>query len=750
MTQPSLPSSIGRYEIKGELGRGGMATVFHGFDPQVKRDVAIKILPPEFLHDPSFRARFEREVQTIALLEHPAIVPLYDFGEDKGQLYFVMRIMSGGSLADKLEHGPLSLEETASILARLAPALDEAHARGIVHRDLKPGNILFDQRGSPYVSDFGIAKIATGGGGTYTGTGLIGTPAYMSPEQARGEKEIDGRSDIYSLGGIVFEMLAGRLPYESDTAMGVIVKHITDPVPQILSANPNLPPAIETVIAQAMAKERQDRFATARDLALALSAVARGEVVTAPPASVTATMVHSGPLPAAIIQTQPMAPPTPQRKVPAWLFLVGGLVVVGILAGALFGSGILGSRGQTSVAPTAAVSGEQLTTTAAAIEAASLAQRTATAGAAQTETTDLQATNEALALVSQATGTALAQAGATAAAEATVGAQTTATAQAAGDQQALVSEPKLAFVNESDIWVVNPVDGSHLRQVTFDGGEKRSLRWLPDGQTIGFISGRCILTTNIFTSEDHGLGCFNSSDFLEGFDVSSDGKLIAVSVDRLTFITEFNPEVLEPITSRAELGRIATCVSDSASGTRYIRMSRDGTRIAVVAIAQQAGRAVEAVKLLGFKCGSNFLDLKDLFPGSRFTMANYEVHPSIETFGWNGESLFALIDVVRNGGFGDLYVYNSDTFRRPVKLNPVLTSACCYRDPQWSADGTKFAFAFQDILKGADSRTELYYMDYGTINTGKTYTPIPLPADFLSDPRESPQPVIAPPYQPTP
>ncbi len=749
MTQPSLPTSIGRYEIKGELGRGGMATVFHGFDPQVKRDVAIKILPPEFLHDPSFRARFEREVQTIALLEHPAIVPLYDFGEDKGQLYFVMRIMSGGSLADKLKNGPLSVEETASILARLAPALDEAHVRGIVHRDLKPGNILFDQRDSPYVSDFGIAKIATGGS-TYTGAGLIGTPAYMSPEQARGEKEIDGRSDIYSLGGIVFEMLTGRLPYESDTPMGVIVKHITEPVPQILSANPDLPPAIETVIARAMAKDREDRFATAKDLASALSAAARGEAVAASPVSVNATLVHSGRLPAAMVQTQPVAPPVPQRKVPVWPFLMGGLVVAGMVVGALFGTGILGSRGQTPVAPTtAAVSSEQLTATAAAIEAASLAQRTATAGAAPTETADRQATNEALASVSQATGAALAQAGATAAAEATVGAQTTATAQAASEQQALFSEPKVAFVNKSDIWVVNPVDGSHLRQVTFDGGEKRSLRWLPDGQTIGFMSGRCILTTNIFTGKEHGLGCFNSSDYVEGFDVSSDGRLIAVSVDRATFITEFKPEVLEPITSRAELGRIATCASYSAAATRYVRLSRDGARIAVVILGQQAGRAADAVEVLGFKCGGNF-DLKDLFPGSRFTMDNYEVHPSIETFGWNGESLFALIDVVRNGGFGDMYVYNSDTFRRPVKLNPVPASPCCYRDPQWSADGSKFAFAFQDILKGADSHTELYYVDYGTINTGKTYTPIPLPADFLTDPRESPQPVIAPPYQPTP
>jgi serine/threonine protein kinase len=152
------PEKIGRYEIKSELGRGGMATVYKAYDPRFEREVALKVLPREMMHDENFRVRFQREAKTIASLEHAAIVPVYDVGEDDGQPYFVMRCMTGGSLADQIERGPVSLQEAAKIMNRLGPALDEAHAKGVIHRDLKPGNILFDRTGEPYVSDFGIAK----------------------------------------------------------------------------------------------------------------------------------------------------------------------------------------------------------------------------------------------------------------------------------------------------------------------------------------------------------------------------------------------------------------------------------------------------------------------------------------------------------------------------------------------------------------------------------------------------------------
>ncbi len=170
---------IGRYKIVSELGRGGMATVYHGIDPSFERDVAVKVLPQAFLHDPHFRARFEREAKMVAALEHAAIVPVYDFGEDNGQPFIVMRMMSGGSLADKLKDDKFSVEDAAQVVTRVATALDAAHQKGIIHRDLKPGNILFDQYNNAFLSDFGIARLAAASA-TLTGSNILGTPAYMS------------------------------------------------------------------------------------------------------------------------------------------------------------------------------------------------------------------------------------------------------------------------------------------------------------------------------------------------------------------------------------------------------------------------------------------------------------------------------------------------------------------------------------------------------------------------------------------
>lgn len=248
-----------------------MATVYRAFDPRFKREVAIKLLPRQFLHDPTFRTRFEREAQTIAALEHPAIVPVYDFGEDDELPYLVMRLMTGGTLAERLHMGAMPLAQIAPILAWLAPALDEAHRHSIIHRDLKPSNILFDQWEKPYLSDFGIVKLAEGSEGTLTSTSTaLGTPAYMSPEQVLGEGKLDSRSDIYAFGVILFEMLTGKKPYVADTPMGQALKHVTDTIPHIHKFKPDLPPECQVIVAKAMAKDRDKRYQTAVELAAAL------------------------------------------------------------------------------------------------------------------------------------------------------------------------------------------------------------------------------------------------------------------------------------------------------------------------------------------------------------------------------------------------------------------------------------------------------------------------------------------------
>ena len=276
---------FGRYEIISELGRGGMATVYYAYDPHFDREVAVKVLPREFLRFPRARVRFEREAKAIAALEHPAIVAVYDLGEQDGQPYLVMRYMAGNSLAYHIDDHPLSLKEVAPLIVRIASALDEAHSRGIIHRDVKPANIVIDTRGEAYLTDFGLVKLADAATALTTESGMIGTPAYMSPEQVEGDLEPDSRSDIYSLGISIFEMLTGEVPYKAKTPTKLMMKHVLDPVPSILADMPDLPAECEQIITRSLAKNRDDRYATAGELAAALTAVAGGDELPQSPPS---------------------------------------------------------------------------------------------------------------------------------------------------------------------------------------------------------------------------------------------------------------------------------------------------------------------------------------------------------------------------------------------------------------------------------------------------------------------------------
>ncbi len=270
--------TFGRYEITRELGRGGMASVFEANDPRFGRPVAVKVLPREMLFDPAFRARFDREARTVAMLEHSGIVPVHDYGEQDGQPFIVMRFMPGGSLADRLKNGPLPIRKVAEIFNRIGAAIDYAHAQGVVHRDLKPANILFDNAGEAYIADFGIAKLSENAATMGLTQGVIGTPAYMSPEQWEG-KTIDGRSDLYALGIILFESLAGRLPYVADSMTGFMKAHLFDPVPAIPNTPSSFAAPLQSVIQRVLAKSADQRYPTAAFLAADLQAIADGRMV---------------------------------------------------------------------------------------------------------------------------------------------------------------------------------------------------------------------------------------------------------------------------------------------------------------------------------------------------------------------------------------------------------------------------------------------------------------------------------------
>ena len=260
---------LGAYRIINQVGQGGMATVYKAYQPSMDRNVAIKVLPSNLADSKEFTKRFQQEAHIIARLEHAHILPVFDYGESDGVSYFVMRYLEAGTLKNKMEAGPLSLREIDRIFTQLADALSYAHSQGVIHRDLKPANALVDSQGNLFLTDFGIAKILESASPRLTQTdAIMGTPAYISPEQAQAQK-VDQRSDIYSLGIILYEMVTGRVPFVADTPLAVILKHVSNPLPLPSSIKTDIPEAIEHVILKALAKNPDDRFNNVADFLIA-------------------------------------------------------------------------------------------------------------------------------------------------------------------------------------------------------------------------------------------------------------------------------------------------------------------------------------------------------------------------------------------------------------------------------------------------------------------------------------------------
>ena len=347
---------FGAYRLDGLIGRGGMGVVYRAEHVHLGRTVALKLLAPELGENEDFRARFLRESRIAAALDHPSVVTVYDAGDIDGILYIAMRYVRGTDLAAVLKgRAPLAPNQALAIVEQVASALDAAHENGLVHRDVKPANVLIEGERC-YLTDFGLTKQTTGPATALTRAGqYLGTPDYMSPEQAEGS-DVDGRTDVYALGCVLYECLTGARPYPRDSDVAVLYAHLREPPPRATEVRPELPRAIDAVIATAMAKDRDVRYATCgRLLAAARTALSRPSTTTPRPTAVAEPPPTAAPerAVAAPAPAEPSAPPARlrvhrRRRVPLPLLVAGAIGIAAAVAVVVAVSGGGSKKGRGS------------------------------------------------------------------------------------------------------------------------------------------------------------------------------------------------------------------------------------------------------------------------------------------------------------------------------------------------------------------------------------------------------------------
>ena len=762
----------GRYQIQSIIGQGGMASVYKAYDTNLRRAVAIKIIHPHLSNNPEFVRRFEEEATAVARLRHPNIVQMYDFNHDGDLYYMVMEFVLGETLQTRLKRcnaskRRLSIKEVVSFTAEICDAAYYAHQRGMIHRDIKPANIMLGVDGNAILMDFGIARMV--GASQHTATGAVmGTAMYMSPEQIQG-LQTDARADIYSIGVTLFEMLSGRPPFEADSAMTLMMMHLNDPLPDLHELRPDISNDLLSITNIALAKNRDERYQSASEFAVALRKLPNlpqtSPVVSpparTPPESPEVTMVEAavikdvgatiieaaGPVTPAQVPSKPVTPvvkpppaepqyqPTlveqavqpiqrtpppavvasPQRapvegkKSKVWI-----PIVIVLLLAIVFGGGYLGytqffggGRNSPEPSPTADTAAIPIGTSETVLVSTPTLQPTAT----QTE----------------------------------IPSPTPTEAPTATPAPVVIGgADKIAFVSGKNVWVAN-LDGSELTQLTQDNTEKSYLRWLPDGQGLSYISGKCIESVSL-KAEISQIACFNNADKLEGFEVSPDGQQVVIGLDSQVYLVPYDLEALSKVYSHDSLSALATCENlapYTRNSARFARWSDDSKRWAVVAMVPYKGIRADVVAVFPIDTcyPNNYAAFEVQFPPPHFTYPGYDKFPSIQDLGFDGNSLFVFHGITRNDGFGDLHLFNMETFAFSEGINPV-NDTCCYRDADFSPDGSYLVFAFQDITQGQASTTKLYYLPFGSIGTGASYEPLPLPD--ITDPKERPQPQLRP------
>jgi hypothetical protein len=556
-----------------------------------------------------------------------------------------------------------------------------------------------------------------------------------------------------------------------------MLMHLLEPVPHILNTKTDLPPGCDTVIQKAMAKNPDDRYPTAGEMADALENATRALPTAAltpdqPPLDATvvagATVIagRSTPVPgsaATVVAPLPSlgassrvgagsstmaaaprtaapkpasAPPpqaagaeSPKKRSPILLIAIlgmGGIIVLGSAIG-LFA---LGSRGS---GPLAMLAGPKAT------------QTTPAEGASSGGETNLKA-SATLPIVypgtKAPTGTSAPSPTSdippTSAFTDTPAPTPTETATPEPLAPVIGGADKIAFINNKEIWAAN-LDGSDLQQLTQDGTLKTSLQWTPDGQAITYITAKCIEKVGLVDKVVEQVTCFNYADSVKQFEASPDGSLAAVTLYNQLYLVPYDLELLKGATTHDSLAALAECKDFAPYLKNFVtqvRWSADSQTIAAKLIANLGnGKQGDIIQLFSVSLCIPNPKAIDNFPPPRFEMDGYEKNPVIQNYGWDMAALFALNSIVRNDGFGHLYIYNTEMKKAYSKVDPV-GGKCCYRDPAWSPDGSYLAFAFQNQGSGAGSSTQIYFIPYGSIGSEASYTPLPLPD--ITDPKEKP------------
>lgn len=670
-----------RYELREILGKGGMAEVYRAYDPYFDRDVALKILRREMLDDTRLKERFERETKIIAKLEIEAIVPVYDIGRnDKDQLFFVMRLMAGGTLSDRMQNGPIPPEEVSRIMQRIAPALDDAHKRGIIHRDLKPGNILFDENNNAYISDFGIAKsVAVPSTSTLTDGGVVGTPRYMSPEQARGDL-VDARSDIYSLGVIVFEMLIGKTRFDVVTPLGLAFRDENSPVPRVHDTDPTLPAGVQEVFDKVLARDREMRYATSVEFADALTAA-----------------LSTPRLPAPVPASQE---PITQRFGAAFsgrFWLGSGFILLVLILLAVWGYPNL-----VMAPPVPSPTQEDMTVTPTATEppTATFTAQPPTATITPTVIFDpgiggankiaLVANNEVYLMNIDGTGIE----------------SLTQTRLPKRDLQWLPGGKELLYIEANCVY-----------QIDIEAAQKdaEQLLCFKDSDFLGF----------------------RVSPNGEQVAISMASRLLVLSFDVQTLSTASTAFELTKLESLC-LDYADVAVNGalwSANGKRLAIRYKS-------VVHGRIGDTIRVIEGNWDRCQDVAIIPWDEFPADRFVPNGYARFPILPSHQWDGDQQFVFNSFIRNKNYGDLYIYNMST--GSVRQIIPIDRSCCYGSAAFSPDGTHLLLVFQDVRQGSASQNRLYYIPVEQLSTGGQFTALPLPRLFFQNLDENIQIALRP------